>query len=192
MDVQTLHAADGTHVGLYFCGACKGCITKDKEWAEGCCKCNTCGAATKGQSRRCETCVAEDAGAHEMIRYAKAEKINIQDYTGAYLYDQNHSKYFSGIEELSDYYEDNDERIPHYVEACDEHQIIDLDADAIIEQELDNHGNFDDDDPVTIDDLDGVEEFRAAVKAFCEKNKDRRYSFGNENRLVILRPDDEE
>lgn len=192
MDAQTLHASNGQHVGLYFCNTCKGTITKDRDWADTCCQCSQCKAPLADQQRKCEDCRARERGEREQRIYDAAEKIPAADYTGEWLYDPHTSQYFGGVEELEDHYENEDERIPHYVEACDEYKVIDLDADAIIEQQLDDHGIDEDSDPPTIDDLSGVAEFRAAVAAFNEANAARCYYFGNEKRLVILRPADGE
>lgn len=100
--------------------------------------------------------------AAEAKRFAKAEKITEADYKGEMVYLDD--RYFSDVEDAIDSYLPGQE--PEYVWACKDQGVPQANADSIYENLLDNMW-----EDADVDDLNGVDELKAAVKAFNEANR---------------------
>jgi predicted RNA-binding Zn-ribbon protein involved in translation (DUF1610 family) len=88
---------------------------------------------------RCKECRAAVEIEKEKARYDKAVKLVMEDYEGP-VYWEGHEGglgdgYFSGIDEVLDYCEDEGVSVPEYVWACTPHPFT-LDAENILEHEL--------------------------------------------------------
>lgn len=78
-------------------------------------------------------------GCLEKSRFEKAKKINIKDYQDNFIYDINTERYFQDIDDLEEYYEDEEMELPDYVYGCVAIE-FNLDMYGIVQDELlDNH-----------------------------------------------------
>lgn len=80
----------------------------------------------------CDECI-------EKNRFQKANKINIKNYQDNFIYDIKTEKYFQDIDDMEEYYEDEEMKLPDYVYGCIGIEFS-LDMYGIVENELlDNH-----------------------------------------------------
>jgi hypothetical protein len=110
----------------------------------------------------CSACSAKEAVDKEQNRFDKAKKLNVDQYPYQPVYWEGHiggmgEGYFSGVEELIDYCEEEGLKMPEYVWACSSSEFK-LDADTILESELasqevyeDAYDNISDEDKSALD-----------------------------------------
>lgn len=99
---------------------------------------------------RCHACITRMEQEKEQARFIKAEKLSLEDYTDAPVYWEGHEGgmgdgYFSGVDEILDYCETEGLEVPEYVWACKPHEFK-LDAESILERELENQEMYEDAD----------------------------------------------
>lgn len=105
-----------------------------------------------------------DRHRREMLRFEKAEKINIKDYKGNYIYDSQTEEYFGDIDELEEYYEAEGMVLPEYVYGCEAIKFS-LDMYKIVEDELeDNHYE----DAMSHIDMDSLKELQKTIDKWTE------------------------
>ena len=111
------------------CEECKKCSLQ-YQYEEELKKCK-CGKQISSYRTICYECA-------EKIRFAKAKKIKAKDYKYDWVYDIETEEYFK-IDELEEYYEENEKILPKYVYGCIPIKFS-LDMYSIVENELqDNH-----------------------------------------------------
>ena len=91
--------------------------------------------------------------------------INYRDYEGEVLYDSETDEYFSDIDEMELYYEDNELEMPRYAYGC---EFIPVQADAgwILDCITDEHAEGVEDSIV------GLYELEEAINEFNRANKE--------------------
>ena len=133
-----------------------------------------CGAKIPSYKTMCDKCAEE-------IKFKKANKINLENYKYDCLYDHNIDEYFSDIDELNDFYDENkDLKYPRYVYGCKPIRFK-LDMYSIVENELIcNHseGAF---DYITSSELNKIQEI---VDEWTEKQDITSWEI--DNRTIIL------
>lgn len=167
MNAKQLHLNDGNPVEAWRCSEC-GLIYSEKQpySAERCCTCRNCGASThdpKRGSRQyvCDKCWVPYHAKKDQESLDRATVV--EDYDGP-IYDGD--RYY---ESMDDYVDMKDgEELPEFVYACDVIPFS-LDADDILTNIKEN-ANLEDDV-----DLNGVDEFERACKAFNDANKNNVY-----------------
>lgn len=114
--------------------------TKGREASAHCVKNCVCGKPLDYHYYlRCKDCRAQMEKDKEGARFRKAERVSVEDYDGP-VYWEGHpgglgEGYFSGVEEVLDYCENDGVTVPEYVWACTPHPFT-LDGEALIEREL--------------------------------------------------------
>ena len=100
----------------------------------------------------------------EQEQFEKAEKVPEEEYSGPVSDDDN---YWGSVEEYRDQTEDEEEEIRDYLWACEVKPTVLLDWQKVREM------TTEDETPEYFDgsDIKGLEELKAAVDAFNEKNK---------------------
>lgn len=119
----------------------------------------------------------------ELARYEWATKIPEADY-GDWVTDGGDGFWMDVATYRESLY---GEQPRAYLWACTARQFVKVDFSRIVEDIGDN--SYDDFDS---NDLDGVEEFKKAIAAFEEANKDKIVYTADYTRAVIVTPDNEE
>ena len=163
-----LYKADGNTAGIFYCSECR-IVHPNREQAEWChgervCACGK--KVTQGHYRRqCDECYTADwkekERQKEAGRFEAATKIPESDYAGSHIFHNDH--YYESVEEAIDGYIEGQE--PEYVWACKAKRLPLIDLGDVTCNLLDNMW-----EDAEIDDLYGVEELDAALKAFNEAN----------------------
>lgn len=157
---------------IYECEKC-GCVYGDYDLAEECCSkryCD-CGKEIDKYYTKCRICT-------ERKRFKNANKVKLEDYKGEYLYDDPTNKYFSGIDELVEYYEDLGAKPPKYAYGCTATKFS-LDISDIVQNELnDNHYE---------DAYDNVEDEESLVKFVNEwTDKQNIVSYYQDTNTIVI------
>lgn len=175
MNAYYLHRPDGTKTETSACGNCGQIAGKGNfDISQKCCTCYECGAPLtadekKSRSLYHEGCDRMRRAVIDMKRLEKAELVAGYDgpvYCEGVSGGSYGDGYFSDVHELA-------ENIAHHDEApdvkfaycCESSPVAQLNADSILENATE--GSFED----AMDSLVGVDQFRAAVDAFNEANK---------------------
>ena len=174
MNATELHilTGPGEHKpsGVWFCQTCRS-VACSQASAEQCCKpykCEVCGqeVATKYWTI-CKSCRdIADANA-ERVRFEKADKVHADWYDG-WVYCEGHGNngFSESLEEmLKGCYDDGCDR-PQYVWACKSKEFVKVRLSRVLE-DICEEGYED----FETDDLNGLEELKAAVIAFELANK---------------------
>ena len=155
--------------GIFYCSECR-VVFKTKEEAENCHGERLCACGKKIERRfygECDDCrwkiEKEKAVARERERFEKATKITATEYKGEKIFADD--EYYDEIECYLDAFEEGQE--PEYVWACKDIGVPLASTESLYENLLE--GMWDDAD---VNDLNGVDELEAAVKAFNEANRD--------------------
>lgn len=172
MNAIELYHQDGKSTGVFYCTQCR-CVKRTKEEADKCCeptKCQYCGKESGRQHYlACESCDRANQAKKEADRFEKAEKKT--EWGGwVYLEGTGRDGYSESLSDFWDNWEsDHDEgdEKPAYVWACKKNHFAVADVSDITERIADNgYEDFD------ADDLNGLEELKAAIEKFNEANKD--------------------
>lgn len=163
-----LYKRDGTSAGIFYCSECR-IVFKTKEEAENCHGVRLC-ACGKTIERRfyseCDDCRRkienEKASTRERDRFEKATKIAAAEYKGDKIFADD--EYYDEIEDYLDAFEQSQE--PEYVWACKNIGVPLASTESLYENLLE--GMWEDAD---VNDLNGIDELEAAVKAFNEANR---------------------
>lgn len=112
--VRELYSIHGEAAGVWWCEHCKLACRTEEEATE-CCTprvCKKCSTPFKDRSYTCSPCWAEDAIAKAAVRWANAEPIEADAYTGVMVYaetidgsDYGHG-YYADLEALGEYVDD--------------------------------------------------------------------------------------
>ena len=173
--------------GVWYCGECKS-VHNCEAMATCCCdpRCQECNEPCGRGWTLCDKCRAKADDVKERERFDKAEKVT--DYKGwVFLEDYGYNGgFFESVEELLDFCTDKDEtgvshRVPEYCWACNANHFVKIDSGDITERIADNA--YEDWDP---DDLAGLPELHAALKAFEDANKDVVAYFPDYKKAVLL------
>lgn len=172
MNAIELYHQDGKSTGVFYCTQCR-CVKRTKEEADKCCeptKCQYCGKESGRQHYlACESCDRANQAKKEADRFEKAEKKT--EWGGwVYLEGTGRDGYSESLSDFWDNWEsDHDEgdEKPAYVWACKKNHFAVADVSDITERIADDgYEDFD------ADDLNGLEELKAAIEKFNEANKD--------------------
>ena len=180
MNATELFVKEGKSAGIYFCGQCR-CVSRTQAEAEQCCKpyaCDKCGKEILRYHTRCDDCHNVERARVERERFDKAEKLT--EWTG-WVYCEGlgfRDGFFESIAELSD-----EEGLPEYVWTCTPDHFVHADVSDITERIADQA--YEDWDP---DELNGLEELRAALDKFNEANKDAISYSPDYTKAVLLKP----
>lgn len=147
------------------CAKC-GCVYSlgQEEMAAQCCEpqhCSTCGVETERYWAKCNRCRGEEERARKRARFAAATVVEWDDAAGAMLYDEEHDRWISGIEDAED--EDPPTR---YAYATTPHA-LNIDADDIIDNALES-GEHHEDAEMDISEAERAE-LRAFLAGWCER-----------------------
>lgn len=107
------------------------------------------------------------------------EVINYKEYNEPYIYDAETREYFSCIDTMEDYYNDNNLEMPKYAYGV-YFEPISLDLDYILESACEEHHE----DAISF--LDGVSELSEAIDKFNEDNKSNGTYYEDINTIVKL------
>ena len=182
---------DVKEVTCYKCGKC-GLVYHVREWAERCCKpkkCERCGVEIPHNAfyTLCNKCRAEKEREEELHRFEKARKYTLKSappercemmYSDSYGYNEG---YFSEIEELEEYCEDNDIIMPDYVWCTSSHQ-LNIDIDSVVESECED---LHEDAYEWIAQKD-IDELRTFVNRWCEKQTTTRTFYVDYSAVIVL------
>lgn len=110
--------------------------------AEHCVKACPCGQLIeRSYHLRCNACYAQMEADKEKARFEKAKKLTIEEYDGPVYWDGHSGDigdgYFSDVEALLDYCEQEGRDVPEYAWACDKEEMK-LNADGIVENATSN------------------------------------------------------
>jgi len=170
MSAIELHHADGKTAGIFYCSQCR-IVARTKEEAEFChgeriCECGKKIESIHSRQSKCSECDGkewkEKERKREAERFEVATKIKAADYKGEHVYLGD--KYYDSVEDAIDEYLDGQE--PEYVWACKDKQLPEVDLEDVTCNLLDNMW-----EDAEVDDLNGIDELEAALKAFNEANK---------------------
>lgn len=97
---------------------------------------------------RCKECRDKAEREKERKKFEKAEKLALEQYSDDPVYWEGHEGglgdgYFSSVDEVLDYCEQEGRAVPEYVWACASRDFT-LDGDSIIERELEKQEMYDD------------------------------------------------
>jgi hypothetical protein len=183
MNAIYLHLPDGTPTKWSMCTECKQVAAPGNyDLSVKCCTCYDCGLPLakderipwvegKGKALYHRKCQEERQRKRESERLEKAELLT--DYDGPIYCDGWRGSfgdgYFADVQELAETLDDDEDQSarPDFAFCCDSRQYS-LDIDSALENSTEEM--YDD----ASDDLDGVEELRAAVGAFNKLNENVR------------------
>ena len=136
---------------------------------------------------RCKDCRAQMEKDKEKARFAKAERVSIENYEGP-VYWEGHAGglgdgYFGGIDEVIDYCEDDGHTVPEYVWACTPHPFT-LSGEALIERELEQQEMYEDAGEGIPD--DARQRLQAYLDVWCKEQNITGWQY-DYTRAVILR-----
>jgi hypothetical protein len=106
-----------------------------------CCEpyhCSTCGVETERYWTKCNRCRGEEERAKERARFEAATVVPWDEAAGAMLYDEEHDRWISGIEDAED--EDPPTRYAYATKP----RPLSIDADDIIDNALENGEHYED------------------------------------------------
>ena len=135
----------------------------------------------------CDKCRIEKEKEQELERFSKAQHYSIKEcppercemmYSDSYDYNEG---YFSEIEELEEYCEDNDIKMPDYVWCTSSHQ-LNIDIDSMVENECED---LHEDAYEWIAQKD-IEELRTFVNGWCEKQTGTRTFYVDYSAVIVL------
>lgn len=154
--------------GIFYCSECRVVHPTEKQ-AQRCHGEALCACGGKIEDRYgdlCSNCRMKERrskdAAREAERFEKATKITESEYKGEMVYVDD--RYSDCIEDAIDNYLPGQE--PEYVWACKDQAVPFANAESIYENLLDNMW-----EDASVDDLNGIDELEAAVKAFNEANR---------------------
>ena len=166
----------------WFCSRC-GLVCQDKELAEKCCTCRDCGIDTNRFTTFCDDCRDLQRLKSQEKKFQEAEKLD--DWDGP-VYDDASDQYFVDLDELEEYYEDEDrlDDLPAFVQPCRKDPIY----KACVQDFLDRYEDemCEDEHPEPL----GLKELEVAFKVFNELNKDRVYWVPIPKKLVKVNYED--
>jgi hypothetical protein len=161
------------------------------EAAAHCVKTCACGAPVDSHYHlRCAACTALLEVAREKQRFDAATKLTIEEYPDHPVFwpgksgDMNGDGYFSSVDMLLDYCEDQAVDVPEYVYACTR-QNLKLDAEGILQNALEQ-------DEMNSESADIPTEKGKQLQAFLDawlKELDVHSWFEDRSRVVVLRED---
>ena len=188
MNAIELFHGDGRSAGVYFCETCK-IIWREKDLAGRCClpkTCSNCGGAIRRPYYTiCDECEAVKMSKVESERFTKAEKLTEWD---GWVYSDGlgwRDGYFEDVGELVGHCHDEETEVPEYAWACKKVQFAHVDLDRVLEW-ISESGWED----FSRDDLNGVDELKAAIDRFNEANKDVVVWEVDYNRAVLIAKED--
>jgi len=176
----------------YACATCGGVfpvsVDGAKDLAEEHCKATCrCGSAVAIGMVLCSTCTDDERKDREARLFERAVKVSVDDYPDEPVYWEGHegsmgSGFFTTVEELLDYCEEEKAAIPRYVWACAPRP-LQVPIDAVLEAAVDEHN------AVGVDDLSpgAVEELQGFLGTWCQKQNVRTW-FPDFSRAVLLTP----
>lgn len=172
MNAIELYHQDGKSACVFYCAQCRH-VKRTKEEADKCCeptKCQYCGKETGRQySFACDSCDRENQAKKEADRFEKAKKLTEWD-GWVYLDGTGRDGYSESLSDFWDNWEndhDEDDKKPAYVWACKKDHFAVVDVSDITERIADD--GYDDFD---VDDLNGLDDLKAAIEKFNEANRD--------------------
>ena len=152
-----------------------------KSGADDCCKveiietshCEICGNEIEKYRTICDDCLSKR-------HYKDGTKIKYSEYDLDWLYDGNTDKYFSDIDALDDYYEDENLELPKWCYGCDEIPFA-IDIDGALENASEEmYEDFEYDN-----DADELGELIDFIKAWNEKQSAKSYE-SNYKKIILL------
>jgi hypothetical protein len=153
---------------IWYCNKC-GVTHWNQERAERCCnwKC-ACGASLPNFHTKCDACCQAEDARKEREQFEKSEKLTEWD---GWIYSEglgHRDGYFEDVADLLEYCEEEEIDPPSYVWVCDKIHFVNASIDTILDHIFDQaYEDFD------LDDLDGVDELKAAIEKFNSANFDK-------------------
>ncbi len=171
MNATELFLRDGTPANVWFCGKCH-LVKVSSEQAEQCCepyKCKYCGKESGRQYLMvCRPCEEENNLKTEAERFDKAEKVTSWD---GWIFHEGtgNDGYSVSVQEFLEDWKDSaaeGDELPKYVWACKPNYFVRAQVGDIMERLADDaYDDFDEDD------LNGLDDLKAAIERFNEANK---------------------
>lgn len=156
--------------GVWLCQTCKS-VACNQASAEQCCKphkCEVCGQeVATNYWTTCKSCRDAKDAQEEMDRFNKAEKIPADQYDG-WVFCEGHGNngFAETLKDMLEQCDDDGCDRPQYVWACKSKEFVKVSLDRVVEDILEEgFENFESDD------LNGLDELKAAVTAFEQTNK---------------------
>lgn len=162
-----LYTKEGKATGVYYCSECEQ-VFANRDRAQEChgerfCE---CGEKADRYYQQCQKCIhakfMKQRADEEAERFEKASKVKPEEQDSEMFFFAD--KYFNDIQEVIDYYEDNNS--PEYVWPCKNVGVPSVDLEDVTCNLIDNMW-----EDADLSDLYGVVEIEAALKAFNEANK---------------------
>lgn len=188
MNATELFHADGRTADVFYCGKCR-IVKRTKDEAEHCCapRVCECGAViSEPYYTVCDACRRLRDIQRERERFEKAEKL--AEWDGPVFIDGlGHDEgYFRSVDDLMDYladWEDDEGPQPthEYAWTCDSVPFVHVRFSDLLDRFGDDA--YEDWEP---EDLKGVDELKAALRAFEEANKECVAWEPNYRRALIL------
>lgn len=182
MTPLALYVFDKTEIIAYACGVCR-IVRKTHEEALSCCAPRLCACGVQIEESyytACKACREEAERAREAEKFEKAEKILAAEWSGAAMWCECCSEYFSDVESFIDGHDDPS--MPRYAWDCDSIPLT-LDAHEVVEQALEHQEHHEDaGDKVGDSDLKTLQE---AMDKFSESVGITSW-FASNKRAVIL------
>lgn len=188
MNATELYLKDGRFAGIFYCSECH-LVKLTKDQADRCCEPTKCQYCGKESGRKhylaCESCERANQLKKEAERFDKAEKLTQWD-GWVFLEGTGRDGHYESLSDFWDNWElehyEADEK-PKYVWTCKKIHFAVADVSDITERIADNgYEDFD------TDDLNGLDDLKAAIEKFNEANKDVVSYEPDYKRAVILKP----
>lgn len=194
MNATELFLKDGRTSGIYFCGECR-IVHPSEDRANKCCtnpECSKCGVDTGERYYTvCEPCRRAEETRNEQERFEKAEKIS-SDKWGGWVFLEGagyNNGYFESVSDYLDWHDGNSEDpLPEYLWTCTETPFVVAYLDDVIENVLNQEGCPEDFDP---DDINGIDELKAAIKKFNEDNEGTLSYFPDYKKAVLIKKEEQ-
>ena len=176
MNAYFLHKPDGTQTGISVCGRCGQVAAAGKfRISEICCSCSQCHLPLSEDELKMR-CMEHLACSRKRHAEAKAKCLEnaeiVEDYSGpVYLSDVTGDLgdgFHSSVEALVEELECSEIQVPEFAHCCQSQPALDLDAERILEAELEDSYEG------ARDDVVGFEEFESAVNAFVQANSNMK------------------
>lgn len=182
--IQLFHK-DGKDSGIFYCGSCR-IVHPEQSKADLCCqpyKCSACGVETRKYVSECATCRDIRETGKEKEVFEKAEKVTEWDgwiFSDGLGYGDG---YFSDVDDLIEWCEENDVPRPEYVWTCEPVAFAQITVDQVTELITDSGDAYEDFEQ---SDLNGLDELSKAIEAFNDANSGIfAYHASNTKALVL-------
>lgn len=137
-----------------------------------------CGVSIPSTCVMCDSCHNKKLEQDETERFQKAGVIDLVDWNGP-VYSPNTDEYYSALDDLL---EGNEaDHLPEYVWPCDAIEFVKVDIGDILDQiQSEGYEDFD------ADDLNGIDDLKAAIELFNERNKGQHLYQPNYSKVILI------